>query len=76
MTDRCVVGPKGRITIPKKLREKYHLHQGEEVILVTQQDGVLLKHAPSALRGRLRGKLELDDMETEVSKLREEWTLR
>ena len=76
MTEKSVVGPKGQITIPKELREKYHLHQGEEVILVAQQDGVLLKHTPSVLRGRLRGKLDLDDIEADVRKLRGEWTLR
>ncbi len=76
MTDKSVVGPKGQITIPKELREKYHLLQGEEVVLVAQQDGVLLKHTSSVLRGRLRGKLDLDDIEAEVRSLREEWTLR
>jgi AbrB family looped-hinge helix DNA binding protein len=76
MTDRSVVGPKGQITIPKELREKYHLQEGEEVVLVAQKDGVLLKHTPSALRGRLRGKLDLDGVDDEVRKLRSEWTLR
>jgi AbrB family looped-hinge helix DNA binding protein len=75
LTERSVVGPKGQITIPKDLREKYHLLQGEEVLLVAQQDGVLLKHTPSVLRGRLRGRLDLDGLEAEVAKLREEWTL-
>jgi AbrB family looped-hinge helix DNA binding protein len=46
LTAKSVVGPKGQITIPKELREKYHLLQGEEVLLVAQQDGVLLKHTP------------------------------
>ena len=76
MTDKSVVGPKGQITIPKELREKYHLHQGEEVVLVAQKDGVLLKHTPSTLRGRLRGRIDVDDIEAEVRRIREEWTLR
>lgn len=75
MTDRSTVGPKGQITIPKGLREKYHLLEGEEVVLVAREDGVLLKHTPSVLRGRLRGSLDLDGVESEVRSLREEWTL-
>ncbi len=75
MTERSRVGPKGQITIPKGLREKYHLLQGEEVVLVAQEDGVLLKHSPSVLRGRLRGKINLDNLEADVRKLREEWRL-
>jgi AbrB family looped-hinge helix DNA binding protein len=75
LTERSRVGPKGQITIPKDLRERYHLLQGEEVVLVAQEDGVLLKHGQSVLRGRLRGKLDLDNLEAELKKLREEWTL-
>jgi len=76
LADRSIVGPKGQITIPKELRERYHLHQGEEVVLVAQKDGVLLKHTPSTLRGRLSGRIDVDGLEDEVRRLREEWTLR
>lgn len=75
MTERSVVGPKGQITIPKGLREKYHLLQGEEVLLVAQKEGVLLKHGASMVRGMFSGKLDLDDLEAEVRGLRSEWTL-
>jgi len=30
MTDRSVVGPKGQITIPKELREKYTISKKEK----------------------------------------------
>jgi AbrB family looped-hinge helix DNA binding protein len=75
MPQKSVVGPKGQITIPKELRERYHLLQGEEVVLVAQRDGVLLKHGGAPLRGWLRGKLDTDGLEDDVRKLRQEWTL-
>jgi AbrB family looped-hinge helix DNA binding protein len=76
MRETSVVGPKGQITIPKGLREKYHLLQGEEVVLVAQKEGVLLKHGTSRIRGMFRGKLDLEEVEAEVRGLRNEWTLR
>ena len=75
MPQKSIVGPKGQITIPKDLRERYHLLQGEEVVLVEQRDGVLLKHGGTSLRGRLRGKLDLEGVESDIRKIREEWTL-
>jgi AbrB family looped-hinge helix DNA binding protein len=76
MTERSVIGPKGQITIPKELRERYHLLQGEEVVLVAQKEGVLLKHGASIIRGMFSGKLDLEDVEAEVRELRNEWTPR
>jgi hypothetical protein len=40
-------------------------------VLVDVEDGLLLKHFRSALRGRLKGKLDLDGIEGEVRALRE-----
>jgi len=73
LTSKSIVGPKGQITIPKELREKYHMHEGEEVLLLAQGEGVLLKHPAAALRGSLRGLLDLSGMEQEVKKLRSKW---
>lgn len=75
VASKSTVGPKGQITIPKEMRERYHLLQGEEVLLVAQQEGVLVKHNPSTLRGRLRDKIALEGIEREVRKLRNEWRL-
>jgi AbrB family looped-hinge helix DNA binding protein len=75
MTNKSIVGPKGQITIPKELREKYHLHEGEEVVLVGEEEGVMVKHPPSSLRGRLRGRIELAGIEEDVKKLRLKWRL-
>jgi AbrB family looped-hinge helix DNA binding protein len=75
MKKRATVGPKGQVTIPKELREKYHLHEGEEVIISSGQEGVVLKHPPSTLRGFLKGKLDLESFEDELRRLRKEWRL-
>jgi len=37
------------MTIPKELREKFHLLQGEEVVLMGAEKGILVKHPTSAL---------------------------
>jgi AbrB family looped-hinge helix DNA binding protein len=71
--EKSVVGPEGQITIPKALRDRYHLLEGEEVVLVAREEGVPMKHRPSSLRGRLRGKLGTADLERDVEKTREEW---
>ena len=75
MATKSVVGPKGQITLPKAIREKYHLLEGEEVILVPQEEGVLLKHPPTTLRGKFRGKLDLKGFEEDVKRIHKEWRL-
>ena len=54
---------------------KYHLHEGEEVIISSGQEGILLKHPPSNLRGFLRGKIDLTSFEEDLKRLRTEWRL-
>ncbi|MDA4137280.1 MAG: AbrB/MazE/SpoVT family DNA-binding domain-containing protein [Thaumarchaeota archaeon] len=73
MGNKSIVGPKGQITIPKSLREKYHLLEGEEVVLVAREEGVLVRHPSSSLRGRLRGKLDTEGMEKDIEKVRDQW---
>lgn len=75
LTNKSVIGPKGQITIPKELRERYHLHEGEDVVLVGQEEGVLVKHPPSTLRGRLRGKLDLEGFDKDLREIRRDWRL-
>ena len=75
MTSKSVVGPKGQITIPKELREKYHLHEGEEVILLPGEEGVMIKHPSSTLRGRLRGRIDIKGFESDLKELRKQWKL-
>ena len=75
MATKSVVGPKGQITLPKVIREKYHLLEGEEVVLVPQEEGVLVKHTPASLRGKFRGKLDLKGFEQDINQIHKEWRL-
>jgi len=75
MVNKSIVGPKGQITLPKAIREKYHLLEGEEVFLVPQEEGVLVKHTPTTLRGMFRGKLDLKGFEEDIKQIHKEWRL-
>jgi len=70
---RCKIGPKGQVTIPKELREKYHLLEGEDVVVVPSAEGVLVKHPTTSLRGRLKGKINTQGLEDELKRLRKQW---
>ncbi len=67
------VGPKGQITIPKELRDKYHLKEGEEVLVLPSDDGILVKHSKANVRGSLKGKLDVKGIESDVKELRLQW---
>lgn len=69
------VGPKGQITIPKELRDKYHFKEGEEVIILASNEGILVKHPKTTLRGILKGKIDVKGMESDIRKLRLKWRL-
>ncbi len=75
MVVRSTVGPKGQVTIPKELREKYHLLEGEDVMVVASTEGVLIKHPPTFLRGRLKGKINIQGLEEEIKQIRKQWRL-
>ncbi len=75
MVVRRTVGPKGQITIPKELREKYHLLEGEDVMVVGSGEGVLIKHPPISLRGRLKGEINVQGLEQEIRQIRKQWRL-
>ena len=75
MVVRSTVGPKGQVTIPKELREKYHLLEGEDVIVVPSAEGVLIKHPPTSLRGRLKGRIDTEGLEEEIKRIRKQWRL-
>jgi AbrB family looped-hinge helix DNA binding protein len=75
MTSRSTVGPKGQVTLPKDLREKYHLLEGETVVVVPAEGGVLIKHTPTSLRGRWKGKIDVRAVEKDIEQIRKEWRL-
>jgi len=75
MAKTVTISSKGQITLPRALRDKYHLEEGETAVLLDAGDGILVKHGRSSLRGFLRGKLDSKGFEEDLRKLRKEWTL-
>ena len=69
------ISSKGQITLPKELRDRYHLVEGEQALVVPTTDGLLIKHRKVALRGLLRGKLDTKAFEDGLRRLRKEWAL-
>jgi len=53
---RVRVSSKGQIVIPKPLREVYHINEGDEVLMLPLEEGVLIKKKgkPPKLRGLLK----------------------
>jgi AbrB family looped-hinge helix DNA binding protein len=75
MTHKSAMGPKGRITIPKELRERYHMFEGEEVVLLPGKEGVVIKRAVPTLRGKMRGKIDMKGFEKDLERIRKHWKL-
>ena len=75
MVSKTTIGPKGQLTIPKEMRERYHMQEGEQVLLIPVDEGVIIKHSSSNLRGRLRGKIDLGQFEKDLQELRSQWKL-
>lgn len=75
MAKKVTISSKGQITLPKDLRDKYHLSYGERVILSDSGDGIMIRHAKGTLRGILRGKIDTEGLEKNLKRLREEWKL-
>jgi len=71
----ATIGSKGQITLPKALREKYHLTEGEKATILPAREGILIKHRELSLRGMLAGKVKTDHFEKDLRNLRREWTL-
>lgn len=75
MAKSATISSKGQITLPKELRDKYHLKEGETAMVLDAGEGILIKHGRASLRGLLKGKIDLRGFEDDLRKLREEWTL-
>ena len=75
MTKTAIIGSRGQIALPKELRDKYHLGEGETAVILDRGDGILVKHVRPALRGLLRGKVNFADLEKDLREIRKEWTL-
>lgn len=57
--ERVRVDSRGRLVIPKRLREELRLKEGEEVLIIPQEDGILIKKAsdPERVLEKLLGDL-------------------
>ncbi len=75
MAKSVTISSKGQITLPKELREKYHLKEGETAVLLDAGEGILIKHGRSSLRGLLKGKIDSEEFEAAIRKLRKEWRI-
>jgi len=75
MAKAATISSKGQITLPKELREKYHLKEGETAVVLDAGEGILIKHGRSSLRGLLKGKIDSKGFEEDLRKLRKEWGL-
>lgn len=75
MAHSSTVSSKGQITLPKPLRDRHHLKEGETVLILDSAEGILIRHGRSALRGMLKGKADSDEFERALKKLRMERTL-
>jgi AbrB family looped-hinge helix DNA binding protein len=75
MAHSSTISAKGQITLPKALRDRHHLKEGELVLILDSKEGIVIRHGRSGLRGMLRGKIDADGFEQDLRKLRKEWTL-
>lgn len=75
MAKSATISSKGQITLPKELREKYHLKEGERALILDTGEGILVKHVSPRLRGMLKGKIDSAGFEEDLRSLRKEWTL-
>jgi len=75
MAHSSTISSKGQITLPKPLRERHHLQEGEVVLILDSEDGIVIRHGRSSLRGMLKDEIDGDGFEKDLKKLRKEWTL-
>ncbi len=71
------VSSKGQVVIPKPIREAYGIKEGDEILIVPLEEGVLMKKAKKALelRGLLK-RLNVDVAECEAILLKAKKSLR
>lgn len=74
----CKLSTKGQLTIPKDFREKLKLHEGDEVILYIQDDGIIIKpkivHL-GMLRGLLREEIDFNKAIKFIQSERKKWRI-
>jgi AbrB family looped-hinge helix DNA binding protein len=70
------VSLKGQIVIPKVVREKVGIKEGDEVIVESSEEGIIIVKKPKEpvreMRGLFKGKFKESSIEL-VKELRKEW---
>ena len=68
---------KGQITIPESLREQYELHDGESILLIPVENGIIVKRVCDMknLRGSMK-EIDVEKASKFIKKLRSEWRIK
>ena len=68
---------KGQITIPESLREQYELHDGESILLIPVENGIIVKRVcdMKSLRGSMK-EIDVEKASKFIKKLRSEWRVK
>jgi len=75
---QATITSKGQLTLPKDLRKRFHLEEGEKVVLIPLEDGIMLKHQLNPLRelrGILRREIDVQKASKFIAEARKEWRL-
>ncbi len=68
------ISPKGQVTLPKSLRDRYGLAEGQEAIAVPTEEGILIKRKVRSLRGLIPDDVDLEEVEKALAELRAQWS--
>jgi len=68
---------KGQITIPESLREQYEMHDGESILLIPVENGIMVKRRcdMKSLRGSIK-EIDVEKASKYIRKLRSEWRIK
>ena len=67
------ISSKGQITLPKALRDRHHLGEGDEALVVDTEAGILIRPRPRhRLYGLLKDRIEAGNLERSIRRLRRE----
>ena len=78
MSYQATITSKGQLTLPKDLRKRFHLEEGEKVVLIPLEEGIMLKHQLNPLRelrGILRREIDVQKASKFIAEARKEWRL-
>ncbi len=72
------ISTKGQLTIPKEFREILNIHAGDEVILLLQDNGIIIKPKVShigMLRGLLRDEINIEKAKSFIDSEQKKWRI-